>query len=346
MAVTARPPYERTAQRPGWGELPPAVRRRIEGRAGAEVAGVAVAGGGFTRGFAGLLDLADGTSVFVKAASHAIRPIAASSYAREAEVLRALPPEVPAPALLWSERLDDWQVLATTAVPGARMPGQPWTSPDLVAAVHACETYAAALRASPPDLELAPMTAGMLEDAWSQWFADLAAGRSSSRLITPWATDNLGRLHDLVQAAAEALVGNDPGHNDLRPDNILIDRGGVAWICDWNWLALGPAWTDLVGLLVTVHADHRHDAGAVVDADRVLAESWPSDGLERRDAVVVDERVDSFLALIAAFMGAQADDPVPDIASSWLAAHRAYFGSVALSWLEHRSRRIGRTLRS
>lgn len=343
MAVSERPPYDRTAERPAWADLPDVIRAHIASRADSPVLRTTSAGGGFTRGFAGLLDLADGTSVFVKAASHKIRPIAATSYAREAEVLRALPPAVPAPALLWSELVQDWQVLGIVAIPGARMPGLPWSAPDLVATVRACETYAAALRASPPNLDLQPMTEGLLEDSWSGWFADIAAGRATSTLMSPWAQDSLGRLHDLVQSAAHALIGDDACHGDLRPDNIVVDQDGLAWICDWNWLARGPVWADLVGLLVTVHADAVSAQNELVrapvepaDADRVLAKSWLSDGLGQRAGMVVDERVDAFLALIAAFMCAQADDPVPDFASSMLAKHRAYVGSAALSWLEHR----------
>jgi hypothetical protein len=64
------------------------------------------AGGGFTRGFAGLLTVADGGEVFVKAASAEVRPVAHRSYGTEARVLRALPAAVPAPRLRWTDDVD------------------------------------------------------------------------------------------------------------------------------------------------------------------------------------------------------------------------------------------------
>lgn len=45
--MTARPPYDRTAVRPAWEELPAAVRHRVAELAGAEVIVAEVAGGGF-----------------------------------------------------------------------------------------------------------------------------------------------------------------------------------------------------------------------------------------------------------------------------------------------------------
>ena len=38
-------------------------------------------------------------------------------------------------------------------------------------------------------------------------------------------------------------------HNDLRPDNMLVDRDGTAYLLDWNWVCLGSAWVDFLGLL-------------------------------------------------------------------------------------------------
>ena len=103
---------------------------------------------------------------------------------------------------------------------------------------------------------------------------------------------------------------------------MLVDHTGRAWVCDWNWLSLGAPWTDLVGLLVTVHADG-------LDADAVLRRSWLG-------ATVADDTVDAWLAVLGAFMLALADEPAPEFASDWLGAHRTYFGTAALSWLEQR----------
>ena len=106
----------------------------------------------------------------------------------------------------------------------------------------------------------------------------MAAGREPPPELPPWARARLpelvaleSRLPAYADAAATGLI-----HCDLRVDNVLIDTAGRAWICDWNWLCHGPAWFDLVGLLITGYASgldadvafaaHPAAAGAPPDA--------------------------------------------------------------------------------
>jgi aminoglycoside phosphotransferase (APT) family kinase protein len=325
VAVSTPPPYERTAQRPSWPELPAAVRARVETLAAAPVRAADVAGGGFTRGFAGLLRLADGRSVFVKAAPLAELPVVAASYRREVEVLTALPAAVPCPRLLWSEEVAGWVLLGTTPVAG-RMPGRPWTPADVASAVRACEAAAEALTPGPAELTLTRMAEDLGgTDPFRTWFGAVHDGGATSDLLSPWATRSLPELQRLVDQSGPAIDGETACHGDLRPDNLVLDGAGRSWICDWNWLSLAAPWTDLVGLLVTVPAD-------ALDADAVLRASWLADGVD-------DEAIDAWLALIAAFMLSQARDAAPGFASPWLAAHRAFFGTAALDWLERRRAR-------
>jgi hypothetical protein len=325
VAVSAAPPYDRTAQRPSWPELPASVRACIEDMAGAPVAAAAVAGGGFTRGFAGMLQLADGRCVFVKAAPEAELPVVATSYRREAEVLAVLPDGVPCPRLLWSAEEDGWVVLGTTPVAG-RMPGRPWAPADVASAVRACEAAAEALTPAPSALSVTRLADDLGGDEpFLSWFGAIDRGAATSDLLSPWAMRSLPVLQGLVDESGPAIDGETACHGDLRPDNVVLDQAGVSWICDWNWLSLAAPWTDLVGLLITVHADG-------LDADVVLRSTWLSDGLD-------DDAVDAWLALIAAFMLSQAGDAPPSFASSWLGAHRAYFGTAALDWIERRRTR-------
>lgn len=320
--MTRRPPYDRTADRPAWTDLPAGVRARVAEREGHPVVAAGLAGGGFTRGYAGLVTLADGGEVFVKAASQEVRPVAASSYRTEALVLEALPAAVPAPRLRWADEVDGWVLLSIDPLHG-RMPGLPWTTTDVAAAVGACEESAEALAVAPAGLDL-PRLADELEGdaSWLRWYDEVAHGARETTWLTPWARAALPDLRWLVAEASAAVDGPAACHGDLRPDNMLVDHAGRAWVCDWNWLSLGAPWTDLVGLLVTVHADG-------LDADAVLRRS-------RLGATVADEAVDAWLAVLGAFMLAHADEPVPEFASDWLGTHRTYFGTAALSWLEHR----------
>jgi aminoglycoside phosphotransferase (APT) family kinase protein len=320
--VTERPPYDRTAVRPAWGELPEDVRDRVAELAGAAVVSVDVAGGGFTRGFAGTLGLADGTEVFVKAASELERPIAHRSYRTEAEVLRALPADVPAPRLRWTDDVGPWVVLGIEPVRG-RMPGLPWTVTDVARAVSTCEQLADALHPAPPGLtldRLADISGG--DDPWLRWYGDVARGEVSTDLLSPWARASLPELQRLLEVSGPAVDGETACHGDLRADNLVVDPAGTVWVADWNWLLLAAPWTDAVGLLVTAHADG-------LDVDAALARSTLLDGVD-------PEALDAWLALLAAFMCGQAADPAPDFASSWLPAHRAHYGTAALSWLECR----------
>jgi hypothetical protein len=320
--VTGRPPYDRTAERPAWAALPAGVRQRIADLAGAPVVAAEPAGGGFTRGFAGLLALADGTGVFVKAASAETGPVAATSYRAEARVLRCLPSAVPAPRLRWADEVEGWVVVGIDPVPG-RMPGLPWTADDVAGATRACEAAAVALEPAPPGLELTRLADDLGGDEpWHSWYRDVARGSRRTDLLSPWARSALPDLHALMEIAPAAIDGDAACHGDLRPDNMIVDSTGTVWICDWNWLSLGARWTDLVGLLITVH-------GGGGDAEAVLRTSWLLDGVNA-------DAVDAWLALIAAFMCGQAGDERPAFASPWLGPHRAYFGTAALSWLELR----------
>lgn len=67
-------PSGATAQRPSWLSLAAPVRRLVEIRLGQSVADAESQGGGFTDGFASRLVLADGSRVFVKAASSVVSP--------------------------------------------------------------------------------------------------------------------------------------------------------------------------------------------------------------------------------------------------------------------------------
>lgn len=322
MAVTERPPYDRTSRRTPWTDLPDGVRDVVEHHAGDRVVGVDLAGGGFTRGFAGVVHLAGGGQAFVKAACPDLHPVAAESYRSEAKVLAALPLGVPAPALRWAAETNGWTVLGIDVVDGS-MPGLPWTPTTLNSAVQACEQTAIALEHPPPGLDLPRLAEELtLDQPYVHWFGRLARGQVSSDAVSPWAQRSAGELQRLVDGAVEAIDGDTACHGDLRPDNLIVDASGRTWICDWNWLSLGAAWTDLVGLLVTAHADG-------LDADAVWRSSWLSQG-------IADERVDAWLALIAAYMLATGEEPPPDFASPWLRPHQRYFATATLSWLEAR----------
>jgi hypothetical protein len=104
-------------------------------------------------------------------------------------------------------------------------------------------------------------------------------------------------------AAADEVI-----HCDLRIDNVIIDSSGAAWFCDWNWLCQGPAWLDVVTILLSAAPDH--DAEALFRA-HPLAATAPDDAL------------DVLLAgLLGYFTTASERPPVPT--SPYIRPHQRY----------------------
>ncbi|MEQ4303590.1 phosphotransferase [Plantactinospora sp. B6F1] len=323
MAAISVPPrpYDATAVRPGWADLPAELRAAISARLGARVDSAGTAGGGFTGGFAGVLRTVAGDRVFVKAASLVDQRHLSDWYAREAAITAALPAGLAVARPRWTLTAAGYHVICLDAIDG-RMPGLPWLPAELAATLDTYATVAAALRE--PPAELAVLGVPRLADlarADLAWWAELAAGRETVPELPAVARHRLPQL-----AALEARF---PGyadlpsmiHGDLRVDNVLLDRSGAAWLCDWTWLCYGPPWFDLASLLVTGYASG-------LDADALFA-THPA----ARDAPV--DGLDAALAALSGYwlVNAAADS---DPGSPHIRAHQRWSAETALGWLAER----------
>ncbi|MEU4369117.1 phosphotransferase family protein [Micromonospora chersina] len=317
-------PYDATADRPDWATLPAGLRDALAARLGGHPVTVRPAGAGFTRGFAAVLTGPTGEPVFVKAAALAEQRHLVDWYAHEAAVLARLPAGLPVPRPRWALTEAGWYALALTAVDG-HTPRLPWEPAELDAALTAYAEVAAALAAPPADLVALglPRLADLARDD-ILWWGEVAAGREPAPALPPWAPlPELAALESRLPAYADAAPGL--AHCDLRVDNVLVDAAGRAWICDWNWLCHGPAWFDLVTLLITGYASgldtdaafagHPAAAGAPADA--------PADALDVTLAAL------SGYLLTSAAAG-------PSTASPHIRAHQRWSGEQALSWLAAR----------
>ncbi|MEV4619775.1 phosphotransferase [Asanoa sp. NPDC049573] len=312
--------YHATAVRPTWASLAPDLRAAVAARLGSPVVGATTAGAGFTGGFAAVLETAAGDKVFVKAARASDQRHLCDWYAHEARVVAALPSQVAAPRPRWTLATPDWFVLCLDAVDGGP-PALPWSAADLSATLDAWATAADAL-VSPPaalvDLGL-PALSTMIRDDLSEW-GGIAAGHTP---LPPGAEPARGHLAALaaLEATAPALA-TTPGtalvHGDLRVDNVLIDTGGRAWLCDWNWLCHGPAWFDTAMLLITAYADG-------LDADSLWANHPTAAGAPGR-------ALDAALTAMSGYFLTRATAP-PNDASPLVRAHQRWHGDAALSWL-------------
>ncbi|GIF53137.1 phosphotransferase family enzyme [Asanoa ferruginea] len=324
--MLAPPPfaYEATAVRPSWESLAPDLRAAVASRLGSPVVRATSAGAGFTSGFAAVLETAAGERVFVKAARAFDQRHLCDWYAHEARIVAALPPEVAVPRLRWTLATADWFVLCLDAVDG-HTPALPWSAADLAAALDAWATAAAALADPPPelvDLRL-PSLSTMLREDLAEW-SGIAAGRVPLPAGAEPARDHLAALAAL-EATAPALAetaGAALIHCDLRVDNVLIDAGGRAWLCDWNWLCHGPAWFDTAILLVTAYAGG-------LDADSLWAAHPTAFGAP-------EGALDAALASMSGYYLTRAGAP-PNDASPLVRAHQRWHGDMALSWLLRRN---------
>lgn len=306
--------YSATASRPGWLDLPADLRLGIETGIGEPVRQLAMAGGGFTPGFAAVIN----SAWFVKAAPARI-PWMFASYTREAEVAALLPPTVPAPPFIDASTMaaggEDWQVLQFRAVAG-NMPGSPWTMTDLL-------IIEAALLAT--DVALNPVPSGISPGTMAAEYPNPALHHNVYDAPLPTFVPEISansrrELRVLLELSGEALAGQSLQHNDLRPDNILISAGR-AYFCDWNYLAYGPRWADWLVILCYARA-------AGLPVDRLLAESELS-----KNAAA--DHLDSWLSTLAAYMlRAGAKPEVLD--SPRLRAHQRCSAYMLLDWLIER----------
>lgn len=304
------PPLD-SARRLEWAHLPPMLRAAIEARCGSPVVDAHSIEAGFTPGMASVLTCADGSTHFVKAASHRAQRTFAASYAEEVRHLRALPPTAPAPALRWADDDGEWIVFSTEFVEG-RPVGRPWTRPDLDACLDALSAMAEELTPAPAAMGLGPF--GAETASWS------AAWRG---LTPPDRFERVPEAQTLAVRARELLTGSTLVHGDLRADNALLTAAGTAVFCDWNWPATGPGWLDSFMVLTQAYGDGV-DVEAVIN-QRPLLRDAPS------------EAVDSLLALMAGYFLRAGCESVPPN-SPHVRDHQHWTGTICWLWLAERRR--------
>jgi len=320
--------YRATSVRVRYDELSAEVRRCADRVLGSRVvlADPPVTSG-FTRAYAGAVTLADGRRVFLKATGPEL-PIPLAALRREAQVLStvgALLPSVPLVASAASA--DGGQVLALQWVAGD-MPGFPWSDAEMAQVREACEQVADVPAAAVALLSPVPSTLPtlLLDDGLRAALGGLALPTSLHGL-PPWLP---GRLDDLLAVAsgATALVGPHLNHFDLRPDNLIVGApDGVgprrAFVLDWNWVCLGPAWCDWVGLLPTMQAQGRRLA-PLIDSSPLSRDADP-------------DLVDAWFAVVAVYMLRGLDHEAPYGTTTALRQHQRLYARIFLASLaEHR----------
>lgn len=227
----------------GWADVPEHVRSALFD---VDVVDEVSQPGGFSPGLAARLRLADGRRVFVKAVGTQRNPQSPEMHRREIEILRALPRELPVPALLDSYDDGDWVALVIEDVDGSS-PALPWRTEEFAEVVRALSALTGQLTPSPIETEPIEKVHPELFGNW-RGFADDPVG---AERLPDWAADQLDLLVALESAAVDAARGDTLLHADLRADNLLCTERGIVFV-DWPHACLGAGWVDLLALLPSV----------------------------------------------------------------------------------------------
>jgi aminoglycoside phosphotransferase (APT) family kinase protein len=315
------PPLAFSGSRLTWRDLPRAVRSRIAQLAGADVNSETSATSGFTPGFAAVLELADGHEVFVKAVSAEQNPQSPDLARREIVVAAALPPEVPAPRLLWSHDDGTWVILGFEAVRG-QSPEQPWRADDLARVLATLDALAAARPLVPNGL--APITSTM-EHEFRGWRTIAAMGARErepdlARLGErgAWIAAHLADLATWESGWQDAAAGTALVHGDLRADNVLLEPDHI-WLVDWPHAALGAPWLDLAFMLPSIEMQGGGRADELFWGQRVSSGVAPG-------------ALRSVLAALAGYFARESALPAPVGIPNLRRFQRAQ-AAVTLDWL-------------
>lgn len=299
----ANPPLAVGGNRLRWPQVPASIRQAIEDVVGAPVIADDNREGGFSPSLASVLTLADGRRVFAKAVDEERSEYSFGALRREARILAAMPPEVPASKLVWAGDADHWTILILEAVDG-HTPAQPWRPDELARFLDAATILAGSLTPTP---------------------IDLVALADDPEDFTNWVRlgghPHAAELAALEAGWSQAVAGNSLLHGDLRADNFLLTADGFV-VVDWPAACVGAPWVDLVLGLPSIAMHGGGDPQALWSAHPLSTRAEP-------------EAVDAVLAGIAGFFVARSlEPPVPLLPT--IREFQRVQGEVTLDWLAGR----------
>jgi aminoglycoside phosphotransferase (APT) family kinase protein len=297
-----------------WEAVPASVREAVEAGLGSRVAEAVTQPGGFSPGAAARLQLDDGRRVFVKAVGPEPNPDSPDLHRDEARVTAALPPETPAPKLLFAHDDGDWVALVFEDVDG-REPELPWRRDELDRILAALGDLFAALTPAPIEAETFAERFGEMLHGWR----NLVAERTGD--FDPWAEEHLDLLAELEAGWETAGAGETLLHADVRADNLLLTPDRVVFV-DWPHASLGAPWIDLVAFLPSVAMQGGPKPWELFDDHAIVRDA-------RR------EDVDAVLAALAGFFVQRSTLPPPPGLPTLREFQRAQ-GTEALAWLRRR----------
>ena len=193
------------------------------------------------------------------------------------------------------------------------MPKLPWNPAELSAALSALTDAYTALASPPPELLALEPTpwSSMIDGTLDIWCTN-----PPPHPHAPLLAQLEARFDTLTRSSSRHLL-----HCDLRLDNIALDSGGKAWICDWNFLSYGPPWFDTLTLLLSAEAS-----------------GFDPDPLFWAHPTAVDATPESLDGALAAVLGYYLHACAqPAISTSpHVRSHQRYYGALTWRWLNRR----------
>ena len=191
--------------------------------------------GGFTPAERWIIGLADGRSVFVKAA---VNELTAEWLRREHRLYAALGAPYMPTLLGWADA-DDFPILVLEDLSSCFWP-PPWTD-ERVASVLRTMRLVAATR--PPEWLPRSVDSHWLDRGWQSIADDPAPLLGTGVATAAWLEES---LPGLVEASAVCrLEGEELCHFDVRSDNMCFRADGSAVLVDWNLAEAGNGRLDI-----------------------------------------------------------------------------------------------------
>lgn len=225
-----------------WNGLPEDVRRAVLVGLAArpeDVRAVKFPEGGFTSGLVCVIDTAVG-SYFIKAMHESSSQASLELIREERLVLSRTKQSYPIPSLMHTVEQSGWIVLVNEAVSGVPL-DERTDEAGLIAAMDALVVVRERFVAQEDSL---PRVAARYEGLLS--YAPQMLHRRPELAGTMSLAEVIARSE---RAVAAASAGDELVHGDLRPDNVLVEASGRAWLVDWAWGCRGQVWADAVTLM-------------------------------------------------------------------------------------------------
>lgn len=284
-----------TVLRPGWMDVPAAVRAVVAEKIGARVLGwTSLSGGLFESGYELQLQ-AGGVNYYVKMAD-SLNPAGFAMLRTEIAHTLALPSGAPVPPPVWTidqeiGQYGRWLAIGFVMQP-VRLPRLPWVEADVDEALELA--YAIGDVVAPdPRADEAPYAAwqDVLDpDAWARVAKDRPGDLAA---FGGWLPARADSLVALAGEAASELRGDRLAHHLLRAENVLLaaERGAIPPLTiSWTTCSVGPACATALSMLGFMQAQGGPAPEAAL-AVRPLPASYDADELTAYLAILAGHHI-------------------------------------------------------